>query len=43
MPKISILLDVNPKIEYISHGKFIKNGILFVENHKIIKIYNIAE
>ncbi|CAD8210023.1 unnamed protein product [Paramecium pentaurelia] len=42
-PQIIILLDIDPKIEYISHGRFIKNGILFVENHKIVKIYNPIE
>ncbi|CAD8125935.1 unnamed protein product [Paramecium sonneborni] len=39
-PQVNILLDIDPKIEYISHGRFTQNGILFVENHKIVKIYN---
>jgi hypothetical protein len=36
-------MDVHPKVEYISHGKFTNTGILYVENHKIVKMYEFAD
>ena len=38
---MEVVYDIPDNVEFISHGKLVKNYIVFVEDHKRVKCYDI--